>query len=170
MAKSKKTGANTRRNAANGSDSGSNRIFDDVLALAGTLARGRKESGAEKLQMIAESTRDFGDSITEMPNLSRQIASAADSLDGLAEYVMDSDLEQMLQDAKTFARRHPMATLAITVAGGLVASRYLVPWQSLTGNTAQNRRPAGRKRENSSSYTPASDAPSAANGRAHSDA
>ena len=64
MAKATKT---RRAKSATGSQSSSHRIFDDVLALAGTLARGRKELGADKLQSLAASTRDFAASMTDLP-------------------------------------------------------------------------------------------------------
>lgn len=50
---------------------GSRRIFDDVLSLAGTLARGRKDLGADKLHSLASLTRDYAASMTDLPNLQR---------------------------------------------------------------------------------------------------
>lgn len=125
MAKSTKTGRNIHYKSATGSQNGSRRIFDDVLALAGTLARGRKDLGADKLYSLASSTREFAASMTDLPNLRVHVASAADSLEGVAEYVMHTDIEQMAGDAGTFARRHPLATLAVTVVAGMAAGRFM---------------------------------------------
>ena len=121
MAKTRKARTSGTYKAANAAFDGSRRIFDDVLSLAGTLARGRKDLGADKLHSLASLTRDYAASMTDLPNLRVQVASAADSLEGVADYVMHTEIEQMVGDAGTFARRHPMATLAVTVAAGGVS-------------------------------------------------
>ena len=125
MAKAKKSRKSSNYRTANAAFDGSRRIFDDVLALAGTLARGRKDLGADKLHSLAALTRDYAASMTDLPNLRVQVASAADSLEGVADYVMHTEIEQMVGDAGTFARRHPLATLAVTVAAGMAASRLM---------------------------------------------
>ncbi|MFN0190985.1 MAG: hypothetical protein ACKVP5_03265 [Aestuariivirga sp.] len=120
----------TRRRAkprSNATSNGTHRLFDDILALAGTLARGRKDSGADKLAALAASTRSFAGSLGDMPNLRVRAASAAESLEGLAEYVSNTEIEQMFEDAGIFARRHPFAAIAISVGAGVAASRYLRP-------------------------------------------
>jgi ElaB/YqjD/DUF883 family membrane-anchored ribosome-binding protein len=121
MAKAKQT------KSSKGREGLSNRIIDDALALAGTLLRSRKEFGAEKLRSLAEATRDYATSMTDLPNLRVHVASASESIDGLADYVMHTDIEHMVTDAGTFARRYPFATLGVTVAAGVVATRLLRP-------------------------------------------
>jgi hypothetical protein len=125
MAKAKKTRTSGNYRNANAALGSSRRIFDDVLALAGTLAQGRKDLGADKLHSLASLTRDYAASMTDLPNLRVQVASAADSLEGVADYVMHTEIEQMIGDAGTFARRHPLATLAVTVAAGMAASQLM---------------------------------------------
>lgn len=148
MAKSTKTGSNGHRKSANGTQNGSRRVFDDVLALAGTLARGRKDFGADKLHSLAESTREFAASMSDLPNLRIHVASAADSLEGVAEYVMHTDIEQMVGDAGTFARRHPLATLTVTVVAGMAASRFM---RRQSANTkAGSSRSTGQRRNTAS--------------------
>jgi hypothetical protein len=143
MAKAKKKRNGHYRNTS-GAPNGSRRIFDDVLALAGTLARGRKDLGADKLHSLASLTREYAASMTDLPNLRVQVASAADSLEGVADYVMHTDIEQMVGDAGTFARRHPLATLAVTVAAGMAASRLMQ--RQPVKMTAGSRRKARRQR------------------------
>jgi hypothetical protein len=101
------------------------RIFDDVLALATTLLRGRKDSGAGKLRSLAEATRGYAASMTDLPNLQAQVASASEGIEGLADYVLHTDVEHMAGDAVVFAKRQPLASLAIAVAAGVVASRLM---------------------------------------------
>lgn len=154
MAKAERKRSNGRHKGTNRAQNGSHRIFDDVLALAGTLVRGRKDFGADKLHSLAGSTRDYAASMTELPNLRGHVASAAESLEGLAEYVTDTEIDQMIEDAGTFARRHPIATLAASVAAGIAASRYIWPGpamgkrntQSVRGRATRGRKSAARAR------------------------
>jgi ElaB/YqjD/DUF883 family membrane-anchored ribosome-binding protein len=104
-----------------------NRIVDDVMSLASSLLRNRKDSGAEKLHTLAEATREYAASMTDLPNLREHVASASESIEGLSDYVMHTDVEHMVTDAGAFARRYPFATLGVTIAAGVVASRILLP-------------------------------------------
>lgn len=144
MAKAKKARTNGHYRNAGAAQNGSRRIFDDVLALAGTLARGQKDLGADKLLSLAALTRDYAASMTDLPNLRAQVASAADSLEGIADYVMHAEIEQMVGDAGAFARRHPLATLAVTVAAGVAASRLM--HRQPVNSPAASRRRAGPRR------------------------
>ncbi len=103
------------------------RIFDDILALASTMARSRKDFGAEKLQSLASATRDYAASLTDMPSMRAHVVSASDSIEGLAGYVMHTDIDHMVHDAGTFARRHPLTTLGLTLGAGVVASQLFRP-------------------------------------------
>ena len=147
MAKAKKARTTGKYTNANRALDGSRRIFDDVLALAGTLARGRKDMGADKLHSLASLTREYAASMTDLPNLRVQVASAADSLEGVADYVMHTEIEQMVGDAGTFARRHPLATLAVTVAAGVAASRLMYRQPA---STTGSRRKANPRRTSAS--------------------
>ena len=130
-------------------------IFDDIMALAGTLLRSRKDAGAEKLQSLAEATRDYAASLTDLPKLKHQVASASESLEGLADYVMHTDIEHMVADVGNFARRHPLATIGVTVAAGVIANRLL-----RTAPVAASRKPKrnGSKRKAKSAIRPRSGA------------
>jgi hypothetical protein len=153
-----------RRTETDGRGNGAHRLFDDILALAGTLARGRQDYGADKLMSLAASTREFAASMTDMPNLRAQAASAAESIEGLAEYVMHTDIEQMIKDAGTFARRHPAATLAITAAAGVAASRWMTPAARRGATVSRRSTAAPRVRKQSARPR------RRANGQAHASA
>jgi hypothetical protein len=169
MATASKTGRSTRRKPASSRETGSHRIFDDVLALAGTLARGRKDYGADKLRSLAESTRAFSASMTDLPNLRVQAACAADSLEGLAEYVLHTDIEQMVVDGGTFARRHPVAALAAAVAVGLAATRLLMP-QKASAKTGPARRAGSKRSASPAARKRTAPVKNGTNGRAHAGA
>jgi len=138
MAKRAKSGRGRKAGGSSRSNgNGTHRLFDDVLALASTLVRGRKETGADRLMSLASSTRDFADALPDMPNVRSTAATAAESLEGLADYVLHTEVEQMVDDANVFARRHPIMTLALSVGAGIAASGYL---RTRSDTPAQSRR------------------------------
>lgn len=100
-------------------------LYDDVMALAGTLMRGQKQYGAGKISSLASATRDFADAMPEMPNLRVYVATAAERLEDLSDYVTRTDFEIMVDDAGKLARQYPMATLGIAIAAGLGATRLM---------------------------------------------
>lgn len=165
MAKAKKSRTNGNHRYASAGMNGSRRILDDVLSLAGTLARSQKDMGAEKLNSLASLTRDYAESMRDLPNLRIQVASAADSLEGVADYVMHTEIEQMVNDAGTFARRHPLATLAMTVAAGMAASRLM--YRQPANSRARSGRKANARRGSSSGIKRSGQSRRTANGHAH---
>lgn len=121
MTKRPRTKSSRRKGGPN--SGGSYRIFDDVLALAGTLVSSRKDFAAAKIESLGQSVRDFAGTMPDMPNFKTYASASAESLEGLANYIMDSDLKTMAEDARVFARAHPMATLAGSIAAGIVATQ-----------------------------------------------
>jgi hypothetical protein len=119
MAKNPRTKSKTAR------ENSTYRILDDVLALAGTLLRSRREYGAGKLHSLAEATRGYAVSMTDLPQLRAHVAQASESIEGFADYVMHTDIDHMVQDAAVFARRQPIATLGVAIAAGMVATRLM---------------------------------------------
>ena len=169
MTTSTKTGSNGRHKSANWKQNGSHHIFDDVLALAGTFARGRKDYGADKLHSLTESTREFAASMTDVPNFRIQMASAGESLESLAEYVMHTNIEHMLKDAGTFARRRPFAALTVTIIAGLAVSSFMRP-RSSSAKPGSNRGKASRRKTASSGRYQVAHPRSSANGKARAHA
>jgi hypothetical protein len=166
MAKAKKSRTNGNSKYASAGLNGSRRILDDVLALAGTLVRSQKDMGADKLNSLASLTREYAASMTDLPNLRVQVASAADSLEGVADYVMHTEIEQMVGDAGTFARRHPLATLAVTVAAGMAASRLMYR-QPVNSRASAARKASPRRASSSGAGKRSARARRTANGHAH---
>ena len=166
MAKAKKSRTNGYYRNASAGLNGSRRILDDVLALAGTLVRSQKDMGADKLNSLASLTREYAASMTDLPNLRVQVASAADSLEGVADYVMHTEIEQMVGDAGTFARRHPLATLAMTVAAGMAASRLMYR-QPVTSRASAGRKASSKRSSASGTGKRSAQARRTANGHAH---
>lgn len=121
MAKSSRTGRRRR----GGGGARRHGLFEDILAMAGTLAGSRKDYAAAKLETLAESVREFAAAVPEIPNLEAYASAAASNLEGLAEYVNESDFETIVEDAREFAKQHPMVTLVGTVAAGLVVAQVM---------------------------------------------
>lgn len=138
--------AKTKRNIEAPPRSGTAyRIYDDMLAVAGTLLRSRKELGAEKLQAFAESARSFAGSVADMPNLKSHVTAASQTIDDLAEYVAHTDIENIIHDGGVFARRHPLATLAAAMTAGLGISLMLRPAKPHVVASKRSARPRGLK-------------------------
>ena len=98
-------------------------FFEDVLALAETLARHRKDWGAQKLSEFAGSARDFATSAEAIPKLGNFVNPLATSLGEFADYVNGTEFDQIIADAATFARRHPVYTIGGGILVGLVATQ-----------------------------------------------
>ena len=166
MTTSAKTRSGGRNKSTAGKKNGSHHVFDDILALAGTFARSQKEQGIDKLHSFAGSTRDFATSMTDVPNLKVQMASAGESLEDLAEYVLHTDIQHMLKDAETFARRRPLAALAMTVVAGMAISRFLRPRAVATAMPVSKRAGSSRRKTASRSRKQVAQPRRTANGKA----
>jgi hypothetical protein len=127
-----------------------NRLFDDALSLASTLADSRKLAGADRIVELASATREFGASLNDFPQLRRYSDQAAESLDDLADYIARTDIPDMIDDFAGFAKRQPVATLTLGVAAGLAFTQLVHGWplpirraRTATNGSAKRR---GRRR------------------------
>lgn len=119
-----RAGNRTRRSAganATSSDYGQ-RLLSDALSISSSLIQGQKQFGAERLQEFAQATRDYAGSLQVIPGIGSYVRLAADSAEALADYVVETNLEDMISDATAFARRQPLATLLLAVSAGLVGT------------------------------------------------
>lgn len=115
-------------------------LFNDILAMAGSLASSRKAYAAAQLESLADSVREFNETIPAIPTVKAYAATAADSLEELASYVVESDLSDMVTDAREFSRRHPLATFGGSIAAGLLITQLLQSRTSAIRETASVRR------------------------------
>jgi hypothetical protein len=84
--------------------------------------------------------------MTDVPNLKVQMASAGESLEDLAEYALHTDIQHMLKDAETFARRRPFAALAMMVVAGMAVTRFLRPRAVATAKPVSKRAGSSRRK------------------------
>lgn len=127
---------------------------DDLLAMAGSLASSRKDYASAQLETLAESFRLFGDGLPAMPTVKAYAESAADGLDELASYVLDSELPDILSDAREFARRYPLATFGCSVVAGLLLTQLV---QART-ETMRSALRSGRQRASATARQKTTDA------------
>lgn len=100
-------------------------FLDDLLSMAGSLANSRKEYAAAQIESLADSVRQFSEAMPDIPTVKAYATTAADSLDELADYVVESDLTDMVADAREFTRRYPLATFGGSIAAGLVITQIV---------------------------------------------
>jgi hypothetical protein len=127
--------------------SGSIPFYSDVIGLAGGLLRNRQESGAEKIDTMAQATRNFAGDFDSIPHIQSYMSAAADQLETLADYVAESSLENMVEDAGTFTKRHPMATMAFAVAAGFAFTRMFTSNSSSQRSSSDDGPPKTRRNQ-----------------------
>jgi ElaB/YqjD/DUF883 family membrane-anchored ribosome-binding protein len=144
------SGAQARRRASR--QTTSSPFYADAIGFAGSLLRSRQDVGAEKISDVAQSVRKFATEFESLPNIQNYVSAAADQMEMLADYVSETRLENIVDDANSFARQHPVATMAFAVAAGFTVTRILAgEGQSLRGDgTATNVRNAKTRRGTSS--------------------
>lgn len=124
-------------------------FMDDLLTMAGSLANSRKEYAAAQLEDLADSVRQFGEAVPAVPTMRAYAAAAADSLEELASYVVESELADMVADAREFTRRHPLVTFGGSIAAGLLITQLVqsrAQEMRTSSSSAQRRARQGSRR------------------------
>ena len=129
-------------------------FLDDLLSMAGSLASSRKEYAAAQLESLADSVRQFSEAMPQIPTVKAYAATAADSLDELADYVVESELSEMMADAREFTRRHPLATFGGSIAAGLVITQLVQSRAQSLREKPRPRRSSGSARRSRSTPPP----------------
>jgi hypothetical protein len=112
----RKTKAGTRKNTQS-------RMVDDVLSLAGTLFSSKKDWVADKVSNLSTATRAYAEALNDVPGVGSYASSTAETFDDFAEYINDSDFNDLVRDGSVFAKRHPLQTLAGAVVAGIIATQ-----------------------------------------------
>jgi hypothetical protein len=136
----------SRRSAALRRENYGQRMFGDVLSMASTVAESRKHQAAERLSELASAARNFTNTVEDLPYLRDYTDAAAIRIDELAEYVDRTDVPEMLDDIASFARRQPMATLALGLAAGLVTTQLMRGRVMRTSQDRSSARTSSRRR------------------------
>lgn len=127
-----------------------NQLFDDALSMASTLTRSRKQSEARRLKDISAATREFGVTLGDFPHLRSYADAAAEGMENIADYVEETELQDMVSDLAAMARRQPLATIALTIAAGIAAAQLArtidMPGQGTASRTRRKTSVRRRRR------------------------
>lgn len=120
----KKSKRNRTRSAKQSSGT-SSYIFEGLVAMARTLVNAKKEWGVEKMNELADATQEYAKSFEDIPTLGGYARAAAVSLKDLADYVNETEFDQILKDSSNFARRHPIPMIIGGAIAGLAVTQVL---------------------------------------------
>lgn len=120
----KKSKLNRARSAKQSSGT-SNYFFEGLLAMARTLVNAKKEWGVEKMKELADATQEYAKSFEDIPTLGGYARATATSLKDLADYVNETEFDQILKDSSNFARRHPVPMIIGGAIAGLAVTQIL---------------------------------------------
>ena len=124
--------------------SSSHAFYSDMLGIAGSMLRSRQAAGAEKISSLAGAARSFADDLTDIPNIKTYVSGAAEQMENLSDYVTESSLEEMVDDATQIAKRYPVATAVFAAAVGFGFTRMM------THNLRSDRSEVQKSRSRSS--------------------
>ena len=86
----------------------------------------RKSSGAEYVGTLAETMRRAAREFdADLPIAGTYIRKAAEQVDGVSEGIRNGNLNDLVRNAQSFARRQPTAFLGIAVLAGFGVVRFL---------------------------------------------
>jgi hypothetical protein len=126
-------------------------IFEGLVAMARTLVNAKKEWGVEKMNEFADATEEYAKSFEDIPTLGSYASAMAAALKDLADYVNETEFDQILKDSSNFAKRHPVPMIIGGAIAGLAVTQILRSREfgfttRHSGKTARRSTPAKRGR------------------------
>ena len=122
-------------------------LVDQAQQVASTQANSQMTRAASLLDGVAQSLHDTSSSMREQQP---QIASVADQAAGRVEdfssYLRDHDMNDVVRDAESYARREPLVFLGAAFAVGFIAARFLKASSPKRGSSGSNGNGAGYDR------------------------
>ena len=113
----------TRPNKARSRNGSTHRMFDDILSLAGSLMSSKKDWVADRVSTLSSATHAYADALNDIPGVGPYANLTAESFDDFAQYLNESDFNDLLRDGSIFAKRHPVPTLAGAIIAGIIATQ-----------------------------------------------
>jgi hypothetical protein len=103
-------------------------IWSDTKDSARAILGDQQQAAASGLGQFAgalrKAAREMGDRGTQPP-MSRAIESAADGLERFSSSLREKDLDGLVRDVESFARRQPLVFFGAAVAAGFLAMRFM---------------------------------------------
>jgi hypothetical protein len=112
-----------RPNKARSRNGSTHRMFDDILSLAGSLMSSKKDWVADRVSTLSSATHAYADALNDIPGVGPYANLTAESFDDFAQYLNESDFNDLLRDGSIFAKRHPVPTLASAIIAGIIATQ-----------------------------------------------
>jgi len=130
---------------------------DQVKQQAGGKLDAQKHQAAERLAGVATALRDTGKRLADEKDdmIGQYAQSMADQVEHLSSYLRDRDINQLLGEVQSFARRQPELFVAGTLAAGFLLGRFLK-------SSSQRREFERYGAPNARSYTQANNYPRSA--------
>jgi hypothetical protein len=102
-------------------------ITSQAQEQAKSAAETRKEQAVEGLEGIAQAFRRTGESlrISEQGTVADYSEQVASQIERLSSFLGERDVDQLLGDAETYARRHPELFLGGALVLGLLVGRFI---------------------------------------------
>jgi hypothetical protein len=114
-------------------------VWNEAKETAGAKLAGQKEEAADGLQHLARTMRKAAHQGGDPQGSGRMADFAADGIERLSASLRGKDLEGLLQDAESFARRQPVAFFGAALAAGFVAVRFAKATRRDTGGHPASR-------------------------------
>jgi uncharacterized protein YjbJ (UPF0337 family) len=105
----------------------------------------RKSSGAEYVGSLADTMRRAAREFdTDLPLAGTYIRKAASQIEGVSDHIRSGNLNDVVRNAQSFARRQPTAFLGLAVLAGFGAVRFLKSSSSDEGSGSGNEQTGSR--------------------------
>lgn len=117
---------------------------DHVQGLIGQ----QKDQAADRLGALASALRDAGRKLNQdqaAGDVGQYADRAAGQVERLSKYLRQSDLNRLVRDTESFARRRPEVFLGGTIIAGLMLARFLKASAPEGGNGSNLKNAAGSK-------------------------
>jgi hypothetical protein len=102
-------------------------VGDQMTKSAERQLAGGKDRAAEAISHLAEALRETGGQLRakEMPVADDYLGRAATQVEGVARYLQNKNLGQVVGDLESFARREPVLFVGGALVVGLLGARFL---------------------------------------------
>jgi hypothetical protein len=105
----------------------------------------RKTSGAEYVGSLADTMRRAAREFdTDLPIAGTYIRKAASQIEGVSDHIRNGNLNDVVRNAQSFARRQPTAFLGLAVLAGFGAVRFLKSSSNDEGSSSGAMRTGSR--------------------------
>ena len=115
------------------------KLRDQATERARSAAEQGKTRATETIDNLARAAHDAAGSLEEQvgPQIGQYAHRAADALDSLSDSLRNKSVDELLDDARNFARRSPAVAIGAAVAVGFALSRFLKATSSASSGSYQ---------------------------------